>query len=396
MVSELPAVLGGDPAFSTPLPMVRPTLPEYATMESELKEVIDSGMLTNSTKVRLFEERVKAYTGAQSVVAVSNCTAGMMLVARVQKWSGQVIVPSFTFPATVHAVAWNGLEPMFVDCREKTFNIAPSSVQEAINPKTRAILATHIFGNPADMTALSEIAADHKLFLAFDAAHALGSLYQGRHLSSYEHTQVYSLSPTKLVVAAEGGIVTTSSKELAEGIKVGRNYGNPANYDCQIIGLNARLSELHAVLAIHTLREIEANVSHRNEIANRWRDMLSQLPGLSFQTVEPGNRSTFKDFAIVIDKDKFGLTRDALSAALLKENIASKRYFYPPVHAQRAYAKPGNHARSLTNTIRLSSSILCLPIYSHMTDNQVNAIAAAIARIAKNASKIAQVISAVS
>ncbi len=390
MTSDIPAMLGGQPTFPALLPMVRPTIPAFDELQPKFKQVLESGMLTNASFARALEAQVKSYTGGHYVQAISSCTAGLMLSARIQKWRGQVITPSFTFCATAHAIAWNGLEPVFVDCDPKTFTIDPSAVQEAITDKTSAILATHVFGNPVDMDAISQIASDHHLNVVYDAAHALGSFYKGKHIPQWGSTHVYSMSPTKLVTACEGGILITDDQSLSEGVQVGRDYGNPGNYDCQFVGLNARLSELHAIVAASTLAHLEENLSRRNEIAQRYQSNLSKLSGISFQSIAQGNRSSFKDFAIVIDEQRLGVSREAMVKALEAENIASRRYFYPPVHAQHAYAYLPSREVHLPHTIKLSQSILCLPIFSTMTDEQVDAVCRSIQRIVTHGTEVSQ------
>ncbi len=246
---DQPAVLGGIPIFEPALPIVRPVLPGWEEIAGPLKDALASGQVTRAKHVRALEEEAARATGARHAVALSSCTAGLMLALRGLDPGAAVIVPSFTFMATVAAVVWNGLRPIFADTDLHTLNVIPESVQDLIGSDTQAIVAVHNFGAPAPVEALQTIAKRHRLRLIFDAAHALGSHHASKPVGGFGDVEVFSLSPTKVVVGCEGGIATTNSPELAEQIKVGREYGNPGNYDSILVGLNGRMWEFHAIVA---------------------------------------------------------------------------------------------------------------------------------------------------
>ena len=260
---NLPAILGGNPVCSKGIPILRPHLPEFNELADSLKEVYQSGQITNGNNVRKFEEKTAEYLGVAHCVAVSSCTAGLMLSAMALNLSGEIIMPSFTFAATGHAMLWNGLKPVFADCLEDTFNIDPHKVEEKISPKTSAVLVTHIFGNPADIESLRDVANKHKLRLVFDAAHAFGSCYQNKKVGRNGDVEIFSLSPTKLLIAGEGGLVTTDDKDLAENIRIGRNYGDPGDYDCKFAGFNSRMTEWNAIIGLKSLNLLERNIARR-------------------------------------------------------------------------------------------------------------------------------------
>ncbi len=249
-------------------------------------------------------------------MAVSSCTLGLLLTYHGLGLKGEVIVPSFTFMATVHPLLWVGTEPVFVDIDPYTWNIDPAKVEAAITERTTAIVAVHNFGNPAPVAELEAIARRHGLRLIFDAAHGFGALYRGRPVGGFGDAEVFSLSPTKLLVAGEGGIVATNNDDLAEHIRVGREYGNPGDYNSDFPGLNVRLPEFNALLGLHSLGMLEENAKRRNRVAAIFRERLSQIPGLTFQRIHPQDRSSYKDFSILVDEAKFGLTRDELALAL--------------------------------------------------------------------------------
>jgi dTDP-4-amino-4,6-dideoxygalactose transaminase len=301
------------------------------------------------------------------------------LVLRVLELEGEVILPSFTFFATGHAVLWNGLQPVFADCEPASWNLDPARVAELIGPRTAAIVAVHMYGNPANTDALEALARQRGLKLIFDAAHALGSRREGRPVGSFGDAEVFSLSPTKLLVAGEGGIVATHDSDLACRLRAARNYGDTGNYDPLVLGLNARLTELNALLALHGLAHLEEQLRRRNAIATRFTSGLRALPGIGFQKVRPQDESTYKDFSILIDSDQFGVTRDALGLALVAENVEVKKYFYPPLHQQKLYRT--FHTNGLAATERISQSVLSLPIYAGLADETMDRLIEAIARI---------------
>ncbi len=388
---EQPALLGGQPTFDALLPICRPTLPPSAQLQAELAEIIESGMLTRGKHLRAFEEQCAAHLGVKHAVAVSSCTTGLMLSYRALELTGEVLVPSFTFMATVSSAVWAGLQPRFVEIDPRTLNIFPRAAEAAITPRTSAIVAVHNFGNPAQVEELEALARRYRLRLIFDAAHGFGALYQGRPVGSGGSCEVFSLSPTKLVVAGEGGIVATNSDELAESVRRGREYGMVPGYNTLHAGINARLSEMHCLVGRHSLGMLTENVARRQLLAAEYRAGLQHLPGIGFQKVLAGNRSSFKDFSITIDKGPFGLSRDALARALAAENIDSRKYYQPPVHRQTAYAGFADANVSLAVTDRVAAAILSLPLWSHLSLEAVRRVCDAIGRIHRSAAALANI-----
>ncbi len=368
------------PAFSKLIPITVPTLPDPEKLIGRYKKIIASRVLTNASTVKEFESRAAKYLKVNYAVVLNSCTSGLMLTMKVFELKGEVILPSFTFHATAHAVVWNGLKPVFVDCEPETYNIDPKKVEMAITPNTSAILAVHLFGNPANVEALEKIAKKYKLKLLFDAAHAFGSKRKGKHIGGFGDAESFSLSPTKLLTSGEGGIVATNNNALAAKLKIARNYGDSGDYDCEFSGFNARMSEFNALMGIETLKMLEQNVKKRNSLVKIYKKELVKIPGLSFQYVDLSDRSTFKDFSIYIYEKKFGMTRDQLFDALIKENIIVKKYFYPPVHRQKAYRGLGKDEK-LENTIRITDRVLSLPLYSHMQKQDVEKICSTIVSI---------------
>jgi dTDP-4-amino-4,6-dideoxygalactose transaminase len=387
-MSDRPAVLGGTPIFETKVNIVRPVLPAFDDLEDDIREIFQNGMVTKGRHLTAFEQAIAAHLGVRNAVAVSSCTLGLMLTYQGLELSGEVVVPSFTFMASVSSLVWAGLKPVFADVKFDTTNLDPAAAEAAITPQTTAIVAIHNFGNPAQIDELAEIASRRGLKLIFDAAHGFGALYKGAPVGRQGDAHVYSLSPTKLLIAGEGGIVATNDDSLAERIRIGREYGNDGKYDSAFAGLNARMPELSALMGLNSLRGLEPAARQRNHTADLYRSELGRLPGISFQEVARGNRSSYREYSIMVDSDCFGLNRDELAIALLAENIDVRKYYDPPVHCQTAYMQfaPG---QPLHNTDLLAARSLSLPMWSDMNDETALNICRAVARINEFANKIA-------
>lgn len=371
----LPAIAGGMPLFEKLLPIVQPELPLAVRQNGTagvFEEILRSGFLTNSKWVQAFERKAAETLGVAECVGVSSCTSGLMLVLRCLNLSGEVILPSFTFFASGHAVLWNGLEPVLVDCDPQTFLIDPREVRKAITPRTAAIMAVHTFGNPAPVEELETIAQEHGLALLVDAAHGFGARIGERGMGGAGSAEVFSLSPTKLVVAGEGGLIATNDPALAERLRAARNYGDKGAYDCEVLGLNARMTEIQAQLALMGLEDLPVRVARRNHLAALYEQQLAGQRGLSFQKIRPDATPSRKDFGIVIDEAEFGISRDQLYDALLRENVQTKKYFYPPLHRQKLYKDC--RRGTMTHTDAVTSRILNFPIYSSLPDETVESI----------------------
>ena len=379
---QLPAVHGGPPAFSERFPFIRPLLPPLAEVMTYYEAAYTNRLVTNGDCVARFESAAAEALGAKYCVAVSSCTSGITLVLRALDLRGEVILPSHTFFATGHAVRWNGLRPVFADCHPKTWTIDPVDVERKITSRTSAILAVHLYGNPCNVEALTEIATRRSLKLVFDAAHAFGSRYRGRPVGQFGEAEVFSLSPTKLLVAGEGGLVATNDAVLANALRALRNYGDSGTYDPEWLGANARMSEFNAALGLAGLAMLDKKIRRRASIAQQYTEALSGLPGIRFQHVDKQDLATFKDLSVHITPSQFGLSRDRVSQMLIAENIETRKYFYPPLHRQKLYHRYHDPRRGhLPETERISGGILSLPIYETLTDEAVDGISQAIVRL---------------
>lgn len=363
------------------IPLARPTVPEYKDIEPLFTDIFNSGMLTNAKYVSLLEEKVAEYLGVAHVVAVSSCTSGLILSHQALGLSGEVIMPSFTFSATAHSLAWNRLDPVLVDSDRQTFNIDIDLTEAKINSRTSAILAVDIFGNPCDRQSLKDLAIKYGIKLIVDSAHGMGSLYRGEPLGGWGDAEVFSLSPTKVMVAGEGGLIATNDSQFAGQLKKARNYGDPGDYNCEFAGLNARMSEFHAAIALKSLEQLEQNATARNTFVNRYKELLGDVPGIKFQSINNNDRCSYKDFSLYIDEE-FTMSRGDLADKLLDKGIQTKPYFDPPIHKQDAYQPRSRSSDRLEIAEALSANCLSIPLYSHMPMSELDTVARSISDIA--------------
>jgi dTDP-4-amino-4,6-dideoxygalactose transaminase len=356
-------------AFPDGLPLTKVRVPNHNELLRRLDDILMSGTLTNGPTVRALEEALTERLNVPFVLGVSSCTAGLMLVLRGLEITGPVAVPSFTFSASAHAIDWVGGIPVFIDIDNSTLTACVDDALKVADSSS-AIMVTHVYGTPADVDGLQQAAEDAGVPLIFDAAHALGSTRRGVSIGGFGTAEVFSLSPTKIVTGAEGGIVATTDEALADVVRVGRNYGNPGNYDTEFVGLNARMSELHAAVALASLSTLDERLAARNRSVELFRVAIAGIPGLRIPQVGDGDTSTYKDLTVVVDEEQFGLNAGELLVGLKSHGVDSRRYFYPPVHQQKAYAHllPG---RPLPVTERISPQVLTLPLWAGMEDELI-------------------------
>ncbi len=389
-----PVILGGVPRTSLSIPFVRPCLPSLDEISPFYKEIFASGMITTGPYAEILGEVLTKYLNVKKAVAASSCTSGLILTFQALELpeGSEIILPSFTFMASGLGPVWNRFQLRFVDVERDTMNISARTVESAINSNTSAVLAVHQFGNPAPIEELTQVTDKHDLELVFDAAHGFGTLHHKKPIGPYGRAEIFSMSPTKLLVAGEGGIVASNDELLASHVELGRNYGNPGNYDCLFPGMNARMSELHAVLALNSFKMLEAAAQHRNRIVQYYRERLSKLPGIGFQKIAPCDRSSYKDFSIVVDENEFGLDRQSFYNALLAEGIQTRVYYSPVLHKMKTFqCYSGNSLEaSLSNTLYLETHALSLPLYSDMNFEEVDIVCEAIENIHHHSASISR------
>jgi dTDP-4-amino-4,6-dideoxygalactose transaminase len=379
------AVLGAPPTFAGGIPFVRPAVPSLDGVIDRLRPSYNAGMLTNSSLVRELEELTAERLQVRHVIAVASCTSGLMLAVQALAAGVPVVLPSFTFSASAHALAWNASRPVFAECRPATMQVDIEDAMARMEG-VGGIMATHVFGAPCEAERVEELGRRIGVPVLFDAAHAFGSKRQGRPIGGFGSAEVFSLSPTKPMVGGEGGLVATNDDALAEAVRIGRDYGNPGDYDTQFAGLNARMSEMHAAIALQSFADLDVNIAHRVRVARQYQQGLGDVPGVILQTLPDGDESTWKDFTVRVDAEQFGLTRDELVRSLAREGVDTRTYFSPPVHRQKAYSDLEPVDLPVTDLV--SSQVVSLPIYPSLSDATVASICDVVHRLHQAAPQV--------
>jgi dTDP-4-amino-4,6-dideoxygalactose transaminase len=381
-----PALLGGQPAFPDGLPFFRPATPPLERVTARLAPSYERGMLTNGQLVRQFEAAAAERLGVPHVVAVSSCTAGLMLVFQALARPGTaVLMPSFTFSATAHAAHWAGAVPRFAECDVATCQLDVADAAGRLDGAS-LLVGTHVFGSPCTPEEVEQLGRQAGVPVVFDAAHGFGASRDGRPLGSFGDAEIFSLSPTKPMTSGEGGLVAVHDDDLARRVRLGVDYGNPGDYDTLFAGLNARMSELHAAVGLESLAELDDHLAVRRDLAARYTKALDGLPGITPQVVDPRDRSTYKDYTVIVDESAFGLDRDAVAVALRAEGVDTRPYFYPPVHRQQAYA--GDGPVDLPATDWLAQRVISLPLFRAMPVAAIDTIAELLARLSSRSDEV--------
>jgi dTDP-4-amino-4,6-dideoxygalactose transaminase len=372
------AVLGGRPAFREPLYVGRPSAGDRAKLMARIKGVLDRQWFTNDGPlVREFEHQLARTMGVRHCVATSSGTVGLELLARAAELTGEVILPSFTFVATAHAMRWVGLKPVFCDVDPFSHVLDPARVEELITPRTSAILGVHLWGRPCDVEALAGIAGRHGLRLFFDAAHAFGCTHGGRAVGSLGDAEVFSFHATKFFTTFEGGAVTTSNDALARRLRLMRNFGFAGYDEVVSLGINGKMNEIAAAMGLTGLETLAGKMELNRAHHDRYRAGIQDLPGVRLQPCPPQERHNHQYVVLEIDAAQSGVSRDRLAEVLRAENVIARRYFHPGCHRMEPYRTedPGAGSR-LPVTERLADRVLVLPTGAALKPADVDMVCA--------------------
>jgi dTDP-4-amino-4,6-dideoxygalactose transaminase len=286
---------------------------------------------------------------------------------------GEVIVPSFTFAATPHAVRWCGAEPVFADiAADGSLCLDPDDVERKITPKTVAILGVDAYGIACDYTRLTEIGRRNGLKVIFDSAPSFGTRVGGRLVGAFGDAQMFSFHATKAFTTMEGGCLCTHDPEIFARAKAIRNFGQLPDGDCEEAGINAKLTEVCALIGIEQLKSFEQAALTRRRAVARMREGLSKLPGLTVASAPPDQDPIWLYLPVLVDEREFGLDRGDVAAALAKENLYVRKYYSPPCHHMRAYVV--SRDVPLPRSEASAYSVLALPVYNDMTEDEYDGI----------------------
>lgn len=357
------AILGGTLAFTAPLHVGKPNIGKRTAFLDRINDILDRRWLTNNGPfVQEFEHRIADYLGVRHCVAMCNATVALEITIRALDLRGEVIVPSFTFIATAHALQWQGVTPVFCDIDLTTHNIDPAKVEAMITTRTTGVIGVHVWGRPCAIEDLSEIATRRGLKLVFDSAHAFGNSYKGRMVGNFGQAEVFSFHATKFFNTFEGGAVVTNDDDLATKMRLMKNFGF-ADYDEVIyIGMNGKMSEISAAMGLTGLDSLDEFITVNRRNFEAYRKGLMDIPGINLISYDDNERCNFQYIIVEVDESITGINRDNLVRVLHAENILVRRYFYPGCHNMEPYRSYYPHASlSLPETNRLTQRVMSLP-----------------------------------
>ena len=369
------AINGAPPAFAEPIHVGRPNIGDRAAFMRRVEQILDNQWLTNNgPMVQEFERRISSYLGVKHCVAMCNGTIALEIAIRALGLHGEVIVPSWTFIATAHALYWQDITPVFADIDPLTHNLDPASVRRMITPRTTGIIGVHLWGRAAPIDELQAVADEHGLKLMFDAAHAFGSTYNGKSIGQFGACEVLSFHATKAFNTMEGGAVVTNDDELAEAMRLMRNFGFQGYDNVIHPGTNGKMVEVCAAMGLTNLDMLDEvfDSNRRNHAA--YKTALRDVPAIRVLDYDAHERNSHHYIVVEVD-ERSAATRDEIIAALHAENILARKYFWPGCHKMKPYRELFPHAGlMLRNTESLASGIIVLPNGPEMDDAAINVI----------------------
>ena len=357
------AIFGGPPAFSRTRHVGRPNIGNREDFFARVTDMFDRNWLTNRGPfVQEFEHRLAEYLGVKHCIAMCNGTVALEIAIRALALTGEVIVPSFTFIATAHALQWQEITPVFCDIDPRTHTLDPAKVEAMITPRTTGIIGVHVWGRPCDIDALIAISERHGLALLFDAAHAFGCSHNGRMIGNFGQAEVFSFHATKFFNSFEGGAVATNNDDLATKIRLMQNFGFAGMDNVIYIGTNGKMTEISAAMGLTNLESLDDFVTINRRNYEIYRRELSDLPGMTMIDYRPDERRNYQYIILEIDEAQIGLGRDTLVQILHAENVRARRYFYPGCHQMEPYRSYFPHAGLLLSaTNKLTERVISLP-----------------------------------
>jgi dTDP-4-amino-4,6-dideoxygalactose transaminase len=368
-----------EPILSDPIYVTRPYLPPLEEFLPMLEQIWSSRILTNNGPFHVqLEDRLRSFFGVEHVSLVANGMLALTAAIDASGIEGEVITTPYSFVATTHAVKMGRLEPVFVDIRPDDLNIDASKIEAAITPRTSAIVAVHVYGNPCDVEGIEAIAARHGLAVIYDAAHAFGVRYRGRSLLSWGDFATLSFHATKAFNTFEGGAIVSGDAVRKHNVDSLRNFGIADEVRIPGVGGNAKMSEFNAALGLLQLDHFAHVRNERRRVDSLYRQMLAEVEGIDSLQIPEGVEPNYSYFPILV-RPGFRTSRDGLYGDLKAANIYSRRYFYPllsslDMYRQQASAAPDN----LPVATEAAEQILCLPIYPELSEEEQRRVVQAI------------------
>lgn len=353
-----------------------PLLPDLDEFNAMLKEIWASKWITNNgTFHKQLERELAAYLKVPYISLFTNGTLPLITALQALRITGEVITTPYSFVATTHSLWWNGIKPVFVDIDPATGNIDPDRIEAAITPKTTAIMPVHVYGKPCDTKRIKEIADTYGLKVIYDAAHAFGVEVDGESVLNAGDLSTLSFHATKVYNTVEGGALVMHDAETKKRIDYLKNFGFANEVTVVGPGINSKMDEVRSAYGLLNLRQVDAAIEARRQVAIKYREALRPVEGITFFDDMPGVKHNYSYFPIFVDAEKYGMTRDELYFKMKERNVLGRRYFYPLISEFSTYrglesAKPEN----LPNAHRMAETVTCLPMHHALSDEDIERV----------------------
>ena len=353
-----------------------PLLPDLDEFNEMLKDIWQRKWITNNGHYhQQLEAALAEYLKVPYVSLFTNGTLPLITALQALHIKGEVITTPYSFVATTHALWWNGITPVFVDIDRNTGCIDPNRIEDAITPKTTAIMPVHVYGKPCDTKAIQDIADRHGLKVIYDAAHAFGVEMNGESILNAGDMSTLSFHATKVFNTVEGGAMIMHDEETKRHIDYLKNFGFAGETEVVAPGINSKMDEIRAAYGLLNLRQVDAAIEARHQVAIRYREALRDVEGIEFWDDIPGVRHNYGYFPIFVDARKYGMTRDDLYFKMKEHGIWGRRYFYPLISDFSPYHNlPSASRENLPIATKMADEVICLPMHHALSEKDIHRI----------------------
>lgn len=353
-----------------------PLMPSLEELEVYLQDIWKRKWITNNGHYHQeLEKALCAYLDVPYISVFTNGTLPLIIALQALRITGEVITTPYSFVATTHALWWNGIKPVFVDIDPRTGNLDPEQIEAAITPRTTAILPVHVYGQPCDTVRIQAIADKYGLKVIYDAAHAFGVKENGQSILKAGDLSTLSFHATKVFNTVEGGALVMPDAKTKQRIDYLKNFGFAGETEVVAPGINSKIDEVRAAYGLVNLKQVDAAIEARRQVALRYREVLKDVAGITFLADQPGVQHNYSYFPIFVDAEQYGMTRDELYFKMKAQNVWGRRYFYPLISTFSTYrgldsASPSN----LPHAHQMAERVICLPMHHALSEEDVERV----------------------
>lgn len=353
-----------------------PLLPDLEEFNALLKEIWDSKWVTNNGSFhKQLEKELAEYLKVPYISLFTNGTLPLLTALQALHITGEVITTPYSFVATTHSIWWNGCKPVFVDIDPATGNIDPDAIEAAITNKTTAIMPVHVYGKPCDTKRIQEIADKYGLKVIYDAAHAFGVEVNGESILNAGDMSTLSFHATKVYNTLEGGALVMHDEATKKRVDYLKNFGFAGEIEVVAPGINSKVDEVRAAYGILNLRQVDAAIEARHQVAIRYREALRPVEGITFMDDMLGVKHNYSYFPLFVDAEKYGMTRDELYEKMKAHNVLGRRYFYPLISTFTTYkGYESANPKNLPKAHKMADSVICLPMHHELSAEDIDRV----------------------